>query len=705
MGHQALMDCAQPQASTAPARHLLQRKCACGHHASAGAECSACADRRGANASGHVPEGLRLVQTILDSPGQPMEPVARTLMESQFGYDFSSVRVHSDPAAARSAQLLNASAYTVGNHVVFGLGQYAPASSPGRELIAHELTHVIQQSRSSGNAADGQGVTIVSPDDASESQADANASGLNAVRSLSGRAQLQSARSDHPLIQRQPTGRQRTQPGVRVRPPVVEDGQRAEMGQMRRTEFLAELERRVTQESDAELAPAGRTARGCPYILRTIERYRGRPLASLMRLVQHFAHPPAGTDASGIVEAVALRARRAARAIARGSDSRLQASSENSAASLPAHDPVQLQSQLGTGFSLHAPVREQMEQTFGTSFQGVRIHTDGTATRLSSHLHARAFTIGDDIAFAPGQYQPGTLHGDALIAHELAHTLQQRDGRPSSASDRGADRELERQADRAAIAAIAGRHGFDPASRATARGVRVQRTGVEEAVLIAALVTAEVGTEVVVAEGTVVVVEAATPVLVETLAAETAPIALEATAPALFETAAVETVAPTVAQTVSASSAYSTAAAVVGTGVVATTLTGDTPTEETQGPCPVVPRCPHRGPNTNNHHTCADLAPPNVFPGCDAFVAQGAKAFDALDPLGNLWEIKTGDPSLYPDFLQTASGVEAGLLEIQREDQIARACNRNFILGVTTPGALAWYQIRLPNIVSQVISC
>jgi hypothetical protein len=68
-------------------------------------------------------------------------------MEPQFGHDFRSVRVHTDGAASQSAQALNAFAYTVGHDVVFDTGQYRPHSSVGRQLLTHELTHVVQQSK------------------------------------------------------------------------------------------------------------------------------------------------------------------------------------------------------------------------------------------------------------------------------------------------------------------------------------------------------------------------------------------------------------------------------------------------------------------------------------------------------------------------------------------------------------------------------
>jgi hypothetical protein len=82
----------------------------------------------------------------LVSPGQPLSASTRAFFEPRFGTDLSHVRVHTDGAAQQSARDINALAYTVGSHVVFGAERYAPSSTEGRRLLAHELTHVSQQS-------------------------------------------------------------------------------------------------------------------------------------------------------------------------------------------------------------------------------------------------------------------------------------------------------------------------------------------------------------------------------------------------------------------------------------------------------------------------------------------------------------------------------------------------------------------------------
>ncbi len=78
--------------------------------------------------------------------GEPLNPETRALMEPRFGADLSPVRVHTDERAAASARSVNALAYTVGRDIVFGSGQYAPETSAGQKLLAHELTHFVQQS-------------------------------------------------------------------------------------------------------------------------------------------------------------------------------------------------------------------------------------------------------------------------------------------------------------------------------------------------------------------------------------------------------------------------------------------------------------------------------------------------------------------------------------------------------------------------------
>ena len=85
------------------------------------------------------------VHAALRPAGQPLDAATRAFFEPRFGRDFSHVRVHTGPAAAASAAAIAARAYTVGEHIAFAEGAYAPGSESGRRLLAHELTHVAQQ--------------------------------------------------------------------------------------------------------------------------------------------------------------------------------------------------------------------------------------------------------------------------------------------------------------------------------------------------------------------------------------------------------------------------------------------------------------------------------------------------------------------------------------------------------------------------------
>lgn len=96
--------------------------------------------------------GSVYVYEVLRSPGQPLDTATRAYFEPRFGRDFSTVRIHADGRAAESARGINALAYTAGQHVVFGAGAYAPKTDVGRKLLAHELTHVVQQSSPGDNS-------------------------------------------------------------------------------------------------------------------------------------------------------------------------------------------------------------------------------------------------------------------------------------------------------------------------------------------------------------------------------------------------------------------------------------------------------------------------------------------------------------------------------------------------------------------------
>jgi hypothetical protein len=135
---------------------------------------------------------------------------------------------------------------------------------------------------------------------------------------------------------------------------------------------------------------------------------------------------------------------------------------------------------LGAGAPLEGSDRSRMERAFGHDFRRIRLHADPGAAAAARRLGANAFTMGSHIGFASGRYNPGTRAGDGLLAHELAHTIQQHDG---AARPRVADTLLEKDADGAAARAVQALHGgfrggdgtAAPALRTSAKQIQLDR--------------------------------------------------------------------------------------------------------------------------------------------------------------------------------------------------------------------------------------
>jgi hypothetical protein len=131
--------------------------------------------------------------------GRPLDDELRATLEARLGEDFSDVRIHTGAAAAEAARTLRAYAYTVGRDIVFGAGHFAPESSEGLHLLAHELAHVAQQRLAPASGL-GAGLPVSRPGDPGELEADRVADAAVAGGGLAARPQLQVA----PAIQRQP---------------------------------------------------------------------------------------------------------------------------------------------------------------------------------------------------------------------------------------------------------------------------------------------------------------------------------------------------------------------------------------------------------------------------------------------------------------------------------------------------------------------
>jgi hypothetical protein len=156
---------------------LLQRKCGCG------GACRPCAKDEKRKLQ-RVATGTRrgeappIVGDVLAESGRPLDMPSRAMMEPRFGHDFSGVRIHSGARASQSAQAVDALAYAVGNHVVIDESRW-PSSGPSRDrMLAHELTHVVQQSSGAVTHDRTMPLRIGGSDDPLEHEADSMAQGV-----------------------------------------------------------------------------------------------------------------------------------------------------------------------------------------------------------------------------------------------------------------------------------------------------------------------------------------------------------------------------------------------------------------------------------------------------------------------------------------------------------------------------------------------
>jgi hypothetical protein len=164
-------------------RPILQRACDCERCAKG--SCSSSEHELQRHGLGGTSPAARgpvhappIVHEVLRSAGHSLDAQTSARMGARFDFDFSGVKVHDDSRAAESARQVHASAYTVGSHVVFGAARYAPATGAGDALLAHELTHVMQQSGAAGGVP--AQLPIGPPDSAAERAADAAEAGRRA---------------------------------------------------------------------------------------------------------------------------------------------------------------------------------------------------------------------------------------------------------------------------------------------------------------------------------------------------------------------------------------------------------------------------------------------------------------------------------------------------------------------------------------------
>jgi hypothetical protein len=265
---------------------------------------------------------------------------------------------------------------------------------------------------------------------------------------------------------------------------IVADSVEVTEGQMTKTAFLQQLRAQITSTIEPVLATAGQTTENCPYLNYWLDLYQQKNAEEVEATVRRYAPDSANAQNAGdYISIVTQRALRAAEIWARtgrlsgvpegvpttlptqntaqpnneGSNRTVVMRKSRAGASRQSSEPATIQKQLGEGQPLTENVRSRMESVFGTSFSNVRTHTDANAASISNRVNARAFTVGNHVAFDSGEYKPGTMLGDALIAHELAHVVQQQGASEAvDKMERGTENydSLERDADQAAVGAV-----------------------------------------------------------------------------------------------------------------------------------------------------------------------------------------------------------------------------------------------------------
>ena len=412
----------------------LQRTCACG------GGCPKCQNEPAAHEHLHT-EGVQandmgematppIVHEVLPSSTQPLALFAREFIEPRFGHDFSRVRVDAYSEAANAARAVQARAYTIGRDIVFGSGEYAPATAEGKRLLAHELTHVVQQS---------------STDQAPAVQREEFTGGP-------GKTALD---KDRPLI-----GYEGPMPYTALSrlgdPDDLGQGRRLarphdhrqRQGGVQMTRALATSSRSMQERTPRAVARArgpvaSTTLVSCPCggsCPRCRENLRIQPSLELNasgdrfeqeadRIAERIVRSPQTAttrrhDVRG--QAPVSSADEVERISAMGAVSGCQQGVTDAAASAEAA--------LGSGGApLESHTRRLMEARLGRDLGAVRIHTDSRAADSARALGAAAYTLGSRIAFAPGRFDPRTQRGERLLARELVHVVQQRGNGVSAA--------------------------------------------------------------------------------------------------------------------------------------------------------------------------------------------------------------------------------------------------------------------------------
>ncbi len=324
--------------------------------------------------------------------GAALDGAVRSKLEAHLGIALGDVRVHTDDNAQGSAQVMGARAFAHGTDIYLGPGE----SPTDLRLMAHELAHVAQQSGQPARAQ--RKATVGAADTPAERHADAVAesvtSGEPAPKSL--------------LVDVAPLA-----------------------GQMMKAEFIYQLKQDIILVVEQQVG-IGATA-GCPYISRYLDKYLGQPAAMGEALLRKWIPAAAGVkSARELIPLASARVRDAVRVWNKtGALPTDLVAADPDVAGDVARAPQRksldtLESALGPGQGLDSDTAARMSNVVGSDVSGARIHTGPVAQQLAADHDAVAFAVGSNVVMGANAPTAG-LEADALLAHELAHTAQQKD--------------------------------------------------------------------------------------------------------------------------------------------------------------------------------------------------------------------------------------------------------------------------------------
>jgi len=312
--------------------------------------------------------GPDVVRSVVSSPGRSMDETVQREMEAKMGGDFSDVQLHTGPEAAAAAESINSRAFTVGNHVAFNNGEYRPEESEGKRVLAHELTHVRQQTEGTVSMLAKSGFEHPGASEGDRSGPEVTVQHLGTEMHVQPKLKLSSP--DDPAERE----------AERIAQKVL---------QMDESDVRARATERSQRLSEANPGPSKSVNRSA-----------------------------SSGELSGDLESTVRSGVR------------------------------------GSGKPLPKGMRSSFESKMGADFSDVRIHTGSAASQAARTINAEAYTMGSDIAFGKGNYEPRSSSGKELLAHELTHVVQQDGGVSKDDVDRQNFEAQEISADRLQMEAV-----------------------------------------------------------------------------------------------------------------------------------------------------------------------------------------------------------------------------------------------------------